>query len=206
VGNYDSTVNEINKQKEFLMEASLIIIDNFYNNPDSVRNFALSQDFSVKGNYPGARTKSFWTDDVKRGIEYFMPWAGNITNVYGADQGEGYNGAFQIATAIDRTWIHSDPFNMWAGVCYLTPDAPLSSGTAIYKHKASQEYRDINRNNRHEGYDYTKWDLVDRIGNKFNRLVIYRGDLYHASIDYFGTSLTDGRLFQTFFFDTERVS
>jgi len=38
----------------------------------------------------------------------------------------------------------------------------------------------------------------------FNRLVLYRGDLFHASVDYFGSDLNDGRLIQTFFFSTER--
>jgi len=186
------------------MEMSLFVIDNFYNNPDAVRNFVLTQEFSVKGNYPGSRTKSFWTNDVKEAIEYYMPWAGKITNTFGAENGEGYCGAFQLTTAIDRTWIHSDPNNMWAGVCYLTPDAPHTGGTGFFRNKKTQQSKDYNGNNTDEGYDYTKWDLVDIVGNKYNRLVIYRGDLYHASLDYFGSNLLDGRLFQTFFFDTEK--
>jgi hypothetical protein len=56
----------------------------------------------------------------------------------------------------------------------------------------------------HEGYDYTKWELFDRIGNKYNRLIIYPGKLFHASLDYFGNNNQNGRLFQTFFFNTER--
>ena len=48
-----------------------------------------------------------------------------------------------------------------------------------------------------------KWELTDRLSNKFNRLILYMGDYFHVSLDYFGTNLYDGRLFQTFFFDTE---
>jgi hypothetical protein len=128
-----------------------------------------------------------------------MNFAGNITNWH---EDSGYTGAFQYATALDRTWIHSDHTSMWAGVCYLTPDAPLTAGTALYRHKESGEWRSYE--NVHEGYDITKWDKVDTIGNKYNRLILYRGDLFHASLDYFGDSLYNGRLFQTFFFDTER--
>ena len=54
-----------------------------------------------------------------------------------------------------------------------------------------------------DGQDYTKWELVDTIGNIYNRLVLYPGDLFHASLDYFGKDLETGRLFQTFFFNTE---
>ena len=42
----------------------LIICDNFYNNPEEVRNFALQQNFEVKGNYPGNRTKSHLTQEI----------------------------------------------------------------------------------------------------------------------------------------------
>jgi hypothetical protein len=54
-----------------------------------------------------------------------------------------------------------------------------------------------------DGQDYTKWDLVDVVGNKYNRAVFYKGDLFHASLDYFGKDINDGRLFQTFFFNTK---
>jgi hypothetical protein len=180
------------------MNLELLIIDNFYVNPDAVREYALKQSFDVTGNYPGRRSKPYLPTELKDAIQYWMQPVGKITNWF---ENYGYTGAFQIATAADRTWIHADHFNKWAGVCYLTPDAPLSAGTAIYKHKASGEYRRTEKD--YEGRDYTKWDLVDRVGNKYNRLVLYRGDLFHASLDYFGEHLLDGRLFQTFFFDTE---
>jgi hypothetical protein len=47
------------------MEVNVIITDNFYQNPDDVREFALSQEFSVSGNYPGNRTESFLNDELK---------------------------------------------------------------------------------------------------------------------------------------------
>lgn len=54
-----------------------------------------------------------------------------------------------------------------------------------------------------DSQDLTKWELVDRIGNVFNRLVLYPGHYWHMSLDYFGSDLNSGRLFQTFFFNTE---
>jgi hypothetical protein len=52
---------------------------------------------------------------------------------------EEYNTAFQYTTENDETWIHYDPTN-WAAVLYLTPDAPLDSGTAIYMHNETKIY------------------------------------------------------------------
>ena len=181
------------------MNLDLMIIDNFYINPDAVRAFALAQDFNVTGNYPGKRTLSFLTQDVKDCIQHWMNPIGKISNWYE----DSYTGAFQYATAFDRTWIHCDHTSMWAGVCYLSPDAPHTAGTGLFRHKETGEYRSAK--NDHEANDYTKWDKIDIVGNKYNRLILYSGDLFHASLDYFGKDLYDGRLFQTFFFDTEQV-
>jgi hypothetical protein len=186
------------------MKVDLIVVDDFYTNPDDVRNFALSQEFSVRGNYPGMRTKSFLDDSQKAVIDGIVSHAsGGVTDWLVDSEGNSYTGAFQICTSLDRTWIHSDYNNMWAGVCYLTPDAPLSAGTALYRHKATGERTSVgSADHGDDAYDLTKWEVVDRIGNVYNRLILYRGNLYHASIDYFGTNHDNGRLFQTFFFNT----
>lgn len=185
------------------MKTKLIITDDFYKNPDAVRAYALSQPFEVRGNYPGLRTKPYLPNDVKDAIQHIVYNAGGkVTDWF--ENGLGYTGAFQICTSQDRTWIHADSFNTWAAVCYLTPDAPLSSGTALYRHKATGEYEKTNNEQPHlDGNDYTKWERADYVANKYNRLVVYRGNLYHASLDYFGNNYQNGRLFQTFFFNTE---
>ena len=184
------------------MKTTLIIVDDFYQNPDQVRAYALSQPFEVSGNYPGVRTAPWLPDDLKNSLQYIIQNAGGqITSWF---EESGYTGAFQICTAQDRTWIHADSFNTWAAVCYLTPDAPLSSGTALYRWKETKEYERIDRDAPyHDGYDYTKWEKTDYVANKYNRIVLYRGNLYHASLDYFGNNSQNGRLFQTFFFNTE---
>jgi hypothetical protein len=193
------------------MNTNLIITDNFYVYPDQVREFALSQEFSVRGNYPGQRTRPFHYDDLKNCIQYIVQQAGGkITQFEEFD----YTTAYQYTTAKDSSWIHSDQTTMWAGVCYLTPDAPLTSGTALFKHKETGLYKAATKEDGSydketmdkiykDSRDLSKWEMVDVVANKFNRLVLYRGDLFHSSLDYFGTDKYDGRLFQTFFFNTE---
>jgi len=83
------------------MRVNTLIIDDFYSNPEEVREFALSQDFNVDGNYPGHRTISFLTDDLKKSIqEIVRPFAGEVTH-WGGD----YSGSYQYTTAYDRSWI-----------------------------------------------------------------------------------------------------
>ena len=192
------------------MAYTSIVIDDFYSNPEEVREFALSQEFNVTGNYPGARTVPFLNDDVKEHIgKHIVPLHGEIEWVM-AD----YTGAFQYTTSRDRSWIHADKNNKWAGVLYLTPNAPLTGGTGLFKHKETGLYK-IPRNedgsvNKEltdyiykDSQDMTKCEMMDFVGNVFNRLVIYQGDIFHTSLDYFGTDMYNGRLFQTFFFDTK---
>lgn len=193
------------------MKFNAIIIDDFYSNPMNVREFALKQEFKVRGNYPGMRTVSFLNDSLKERMQNIVyPFAGNITN-----WGGEYTGSFQYTLASDRSWIHSDSTTDWAALIYLTPDAPITAGTGIFKHKETgwmtydykrqhdEEYNKLAPPG-HDMQDYTKWDMVDRFGNLFNRLVMYRADNYHVSLDYFGNTIENGRLFQVFFFNTER--
>lgn len=194
------------------MQISSYIIDNFYSDVDEVRNFALQQEYPVSGNYPGNRTKSFLNDSMKETIESIVsPFYGKVINW----SEDSYTGSYQYTTSRDRSWIHADQTTKWAGVCYLTPNAPLSSGTGLFKHiptgltmapknpDGSYNHKLLSEINK-DSQDMTKWELVDRIANVYNRLVLYRGDHFHISLDYFGQDINDGRLFQTFFFDTEK--
>ena len=51
--------------------------------------------------------------------------------------------------------------------------------------------------------DGTKWEEIDRIGNKFNRFAMWDAKTIHAASKYFGTSKETGRLFHMFFFNAE---
>ena len=94
------------------MLVNSFIIDDFYDNPEEVREFALEQDFNVSGNYPGMRTKPFLNDDIVESLGNILrPFAGEIT-WWGGE----YTGSFQYTTAEDRSWIHSDSYTDWAAV------------------------------------------------------------------------------------------
>ena len=187
------------------MTPTFLLFDNFYSNPTEVRNYALSQPFNVTGNYPGARTEVLPHNDSMNAKTMFE----SILHKKITWWPEKYNTAFQYTTKNDKTWVHYDPTN-WAAVLYLTPDAPLEAGTAIYRHKDSKIHS-LNRNdpltdynNSQELNDVDKWEPIVQVSNIFNRLVMYRGEYYHRSmLPGFGDNQFNGRLFQTFFFNTE---
>ena len=189
----------------------LFIIDNFYNNPMETREYILTQDFKIRGNYPGQRTMSHATEEIKDMIQrWILPFGGKITRFPLEKTDNNYNGAFQYTTSRNRSWFHVDSWNNWAGVLYLTPDAPVTSGTGLYRYKdgtrleQEQKIKENKAQMDEHSQDVTKWDLVDQVGNVFNRLVIFNANHFHSSMDYFGTNKDDGRLVQVFFFSTEK--
>lgn len=195
-------------------KANRIVIDDFYANPIEVRNFALSQEFFLQGNFPGYRTKSFLNDTIKEALESVIyPFAGRITSWHDDDELTS-TGAFQYTTEDHHSWLHTDGAVQWAAVLYLTPHAPHSAGTGFYRHKRTgmekfvyltekPTEKDMKHPYLTDYKDMTKWELTDIVSNKFNRLILYDASMFHKSLDYFGKDKYSGRLFQVFFFDTE---
>lgn len=179
----------------------VFVVDNFYNDPHSVRNFALQQQYEPSSDwYKGSRTyKQFLTPQIKKAFEDVMGI--KIRNW----ETHGMNGKFQYCVPENPLVYHYDS-QTWAALIYLTPDAPFSTGTSLYAHKETKirhidEHPDADSCFRGGFYDSTKFELVDTIGNVFNRLVIFDARTFHAATGYFGKDITDSRLFQIFFFD-----
>ena len=184
------------------------IVDNFYDNPDEIRKFALEQEFDEGGfgrGFIGRRTKQqFLFPNLKEKFEEIM--GRKIT----AWQEHGMNGRFQIAWSGEPLVYHCDS-QKWGGMLYLTPNAPYQCGTTLYAHKQTRA-----RTYYEEGWDAawkdipgechldgTHWEPVDVLGNVYNRLVIFDASAIHSASEYFGTVMENARLWQMFFFDTE---
>lgn len=186
------------------MKTNLIVIDNFYSKPDEVRNFALQQEFNIEGNFPGKRTKSHILEHTKNCIQEIVEFHTKSPISYWPV--DDYNGAFQYTTQYDRSWYHIDTATNWAGIVFLSPNAPLSGGTSFYCSKVDNTmYSETNKTNILMKFskDHTKWECVDKVGNIYNRLILFNSKRYHISDHYWGEGIEDGRLFQTFFFSTK---
>lgn len=181
-----------------------LIIDDFYSNPDAVRHTALTADYPVKGNYPGNRTKSYLVPGIKERLETIV--GRKIT--YWPTSDTSYNGAFQRVMAKEG-WssIHRDKTD-YSVVIFLTPGAPIDSGTNIYQHetgisKSNGDQTIENRLNQDYQND-AAWDITVSCGNLYNRAIFFDGRLSHRAGAYFGDCMENCRLFQTFFFDVEK--
>jgi hypothetical protein len=83
----------------------------------------------------------------------------------------------------------------WAGIIYLNPNSPIDGGLHLWCN--------IRRAHQFDWMTPAKnWQLIDSFGNLFNRLVLVRGNIPHSGAAGWGSTIEDGRMFQTFFFKT----
>ena len=198
-----------------------VIVDNFLRNPDEVRAFALQQQFQENPQqHKGQRSlQRFLWPGLKTRFESLL----NVRITHWEEH--GFNGVFQWCKAGDQIVFHSD-LQQYAGVLFLTPDAPPQAGTTLYRSRetkgrtveesmAALAYRPVFADGKvlpsresterrmYHGklLDPTAWEVVDSFGNVYNRLVLWNARLVHAASCYFGTTKEDARLFQMFFFN-----
>ncbi len=173
------------------------VIDNFLDNPNLVRESALENDFQIKGNYPGLRTH--FCDE-----NYYFYIKNKIEKIFNFGITENFQQrlSFQLCLENDTTWVHTDEFD-YTGIIFLSPDAPVDSGTGIYRHKDKNQF--LKEEIEIIDNDMLNWEMVTMIGNIYNRLVLIKGSSYHRSIiPGFGSDKSTGRLTQTFFFNVPK--
>ena len=186
-------INENNK-------LNMLVVDNFYEDPIAVREFALSQKIDKIGNHPGKRTISFSSHELRTQLQKLIEPYGEIDDMYipwGYDENndKSNSGSFFINTSKSLVpWIHNDISHQYSGIVYLKPDAPVESGTLIFESNISEL-------GKPDKYDKTKWKVIDTIGNKFNRILIFKCLQYHVPNNYFGINKPDGRLTQVIWFN-----
>lgn len=195
-----------------MSRANLIVIDNFFDNPDSVREGALAVAYNYIANYPGMRTSGVNISQslkLKEKFEKILNQPIVRWDLFDGDSEKHMNTCYQLCLHNDTTWIHHD-YTHWAAVVYLTPDADPDSGTGFFSHNATgisvwdNNDPETDFNKTDDMYDKDKWQLITEVKNLYNRMILYRADQYHRSmVPGFGNNYLTGRLTQVFFFDTD---
>lgn len=179
----------------------ILVIDNFYKNPDEIREFALSQQFKEDERYyKGKRSKPCLLPYIKEEFEKLLQ--AKIIDW----MNQPMNGVFQITTENDPLVWHSDTQNFAAAI-YLTPDAE-DMGTSFWKNKKygcrrppthTFENKQVSDSEVYSQYNLVNpdnWQLIDKVGGVYNRLVIWDAKLIHSASMYSDKD----RLAQLFFF------
>jgi len=126
------------------MRFPIVCFDDFYTDPDQVRDYALSLPYSTEGGiYPGLRTRelSAYNDDFHyMSVHKFLSMCDDFDSPevdisvdtffqkiwrFSKDKDSPLNGG----------WIHTDNATAFAGLVYLSPDPDPDAGTTIYRRK-----------------------------------------------------------------------
>ena len=201
----------------------ITIVDDFYPDPDQIRNIALGMEYYGEKDqrFPGVRTKPLHIAEPSI-FEYTCQKMFSIFHDYSHDNVSWnvLSGFQSITKYFDSGYIHHDnEATVIAGVVYLTPDADLESGTSIYKpnkYYNKQLYDQLNEskikyfngeidlNTYIDSRDkiQTMFDETLRVNNVYNRMIMYEGSEWHKANNFFGEDLESSRLTQIIFAET----
>jgi len=199
----------------------LYCFDNFYYDPDAVREYALSLEYKSLENtgiFPGSRT------DFLHKIEpnFFQQATSKLFSMFTDDTLDWsvkiafqkiWNYSDDKESNLNEGWIHKDSSHM-AAVVYLDPDPDPDSGTSFYSLKEGNTNDSSGCNKiRNNFFNYKSCDAseyervlvnnnsqfnkIGEIKNVYNRIIIYDASTYHAQSNCW--SKTGMRLTQPFF-------
>jgi hypothetical protein len=193
----------------------LLVRDDFYSDPEDVRRIAQSMKFEETGDITGFMTSEVYHPaGMRQRLERVL---GVKITRWDEDPDEG-NGifyqAFSSGSQKETPGVHSDePYEDITVLIYLTPGLPIDCGTSLWQHRATglvnaPTQRDARRlkttltklRDRLEvdSEKRQKWIEIDRAGYRFNRMVAYASGMLHSASRHYGSTLRDGRIYQTF--------
>ncbi len=202
------------------MPTSLIIVDDFMDDPRALRKAALGLTYQNQtAAFPGRNSAQ-------------------RINVTGLDQqvsrlvGEPVKGQpapqahakCRISLAKDkgRAKVHVDPAH-WSGILYLSRPEDCCGGTEFFRHLPTGTDRAPYHDKEASSYGYptakemvrgimgadssddTKWEMTMRVPMRYNRLILLRPWLWHTAGESFGNTLENGRLVYLMFFASSRA-
>jgi hypothetical protein len=191
----------------------VIVVDNFYKDPEAVRHLILNSPSTtwknIVNNLPGARTIFGLNTTILRDVSSTISEKHFNTQVFDLN--------FFISNLYIQTYKpaginckpHTDTSHL-AGLIYLNTPEECHGGTAFYKSKHTNSQYNTSRPPYETMVPYTEtltesdenWELIDIVEMKYNRYLLYPGSIYHSPYikkewftDYY-------RINQTFFFST----
>lgn len=197
-----------------------IVIDNFYNDPDEVRDFALRQNYIQYGRTWYSTALEIRENVLKgKGIRLATPEIkGRLCDIIKSDiddeswetSGDGWNGAFHLKFEDYLPWSYSsihnhagrpeDVITGWSGLVFLDPNAPKNHGTTIWREKETGK---CFSNTSVYSYNLDQFELIYSAENIYNRLILFYANVFHMGAEGYGHMPRSARLFQTFFFNAQ---
>lgn len=199
------------------MPTSLIIVDDFLDNAQALRDAALRLTYPPQqGMFPGRN--SVERINIEGLAESVSRLVGEPVQGMPAPQAHAKS-RITLARDVGKAKVHVDAAH-WSGILYLSKPADCRGGTEFFRHLPTNTdhapYNDEEA--RRLGYasakalttevlerdstDASKWELSMRVPMRFNRLILLRPWLWHTAGENFGDSDENGRLVYLMFFSS----
>ncbi len=197
------------------MPTSVIIVDDFLQDPLTVREAALNLHYPLQDAMFAGRNSM-----QRLSISGLAEQASRLT-------GEPLvpiepmhsHGKCRVTLTQERgrSRIHVDRSH-WSGILYLSRDQDCSGGTEFYRHRrsgldrwpitldelAQSGFSTLDELRRdvleRDSNDLDQWELTMQVSMRFNRLLLMRPWFWHSASPGFGDCLVNGRLVYLMFF------
>ncbi len=201
---------------------TLNVIDDFYPDPQQVRDLALEHDFSQGETFDGHTYPGTVRPKHEGFVGYFRLLLQNALKANVTIKGTAF--VSSLDGQFTEQWIHADTIcAQWAAVIYLF-DGHHEHGTALWRHRASdkvlqdqdfydalgvdvtnpEQVEEFVQQIKTEGEDEKYWQMAGFSEARFNRLIAYPAKHFHSRYPRhsFGGTVENGRLVQVCFFDS----
>ncbi len=198
------------------MYTTFLVVDDFLDNAEALREHALSLDYPpLEGQFPGRNSKQrINIDGLTEAVsailrEQLVPAPPPQSHAksrltFGSDKGRGM--------------VHVDESH-WSGILYLSRPEDCFGGTEFFRHRPTGLDRfPFNREEldahgfataaeahaaliERDGTDESAWELMMRVPMRFNRLLLLRPWLFHTAGPGFGDRPGNARLVYLMFFN-----
>ena len=206
------------------MRSECIVINDFYDNPDEIRKYALKDDWyqPYGEESPWHSSQNVYKPDFIIN-KFFSNLNTNIDLNHWNNDTE-YNGRFHTKLENVGMGYHDHVIDLdfngvgkdgWSCVVFLNPLTPIEQGIFTAKPKSKPKLRPGKNNiflddypneckGRHCDINHMHYEHDIFIGNVYNRAVAFRGDIWHTGSPGFGYLIENGRMIQTFFFKEQK--
>jgi hypothetical protein len=214
------------------MKKDIIIVENFYEDPLKVREYALNE---LKNNYYAPYGNSTWyaskfkewNECPFKSSEFLINRLNDITNE--EIDLDFWRKSYPPHGSKEDS-IRGDKSCKWNCSFHNKPLIGQKLGQGVHNH-VTDTWNSVEENgwvgliylnpeapidtglflwenkDQQKNYDWMtpeeNWKLIDSLGAVFNRLILCRGSKPHSGSDGFSNTLEEGRLYQTFFFKTK---
>jgi hypothetical protein len=210
------------EEKTLSDQPSIIVIDDFHADPHQIRREALKLAFG-RSKSRGHGFNGRLAKASRRAKRDLMDRLATIVAAE-IDYDLDLNGDFKSLTRAQfrrkKSFVHYDLWD-WSAVVNLSPERAVRGFTTFWYHRALGLHglhdleaaartcrrlgcalADVASRVDRDSRSARCWQPTSRVEHAFNRLILFRGNMFHSASEGFGENVATSKLTQTFFFDT----